>query len=42
MLLLRGKAPDEKNEEDDYFEVAGTKSADVATLPCSEKACEME
>jgi branched-chain amino acid transport system substrate-binding protein len=42
MLLLRGKAPDEKNEEDDYFEVAGSKSADVATLPCSEKACEME
>lgn len=42
MLLLRGKSPDEKEEESDYFSVAGTKSADVSTLPCSEKACNMD
>ena len=40
MYLLRGNGPDERAEEDDAFEIAGTMSADVATLPCDEKACD--
>jgi branched-chain amino acid transport system substrate-binding protein len=42
MLLLRGNSPNEKEEESDHFSVVGTQSADVATLPCSEKSCNME
>jgi branched-chain amino acid transport system substrate-binding protein len=42
MLLLRGNSPSEKEEESDHFSVVGTQSADVATMPCSEKPCSME
>jgi branched-chain amino acid transport system substrate-binding protein len=41
MVLLRGKAPDEKEEAGDYFEVVGTQSAESASLPCSEKPCSL-
>jgi hypothetical protein len=42
MLLLRGNSPSEKEEESDHFSVVGTRNADVATMPCSEKQCSME
>lgn len=41
MRLLRGKGPDEREEDADYFDVVATQDSEIATLPCEDKSCEM-